>query len=170
MPCALAGRTASTKPPLLTARELERDDPRPPRAEHEIAAEVLLRVPERAVVARIDREVAVVAPTSLDLRLRARARPRNLLGLRHLTERIAGRASRVPDGRVIVRPRRAEADRDVAGVVHRDAAHPAPERVRVRVARCVRPLLVDRGGAVFLPAPPATTGSRGAPPPRPRGE
>src|SRR5881394_252862 len=113
MPGALAGRTASTKPPLLTARELERDDPRPPRTEHEIAAEVLLRVPERAVVARVDGEVAVVAPA--------------LLGLRHLTERIAGRASGVAHGRVVVRPRRAEADRDVAGMVHRDAAHPPPE-------------------------------------------
>src|SRR5262249_30300473 len=76
---ALGGAGQSEGRALVPARELERDDPRPPRTEDEIAVEVLLRVPERAVVAGIDREIAVVAPASLDLRLRPCSRERHLL-------------------------------------------------------------------------------------------
>ena len=74
--------------------KLERDDARPPRAEHDDAGvEVLLRVEEGAVVGRVDGEVAVVAPAALGLGLRAEPGERGLLGLGHLA---AGSPARRP--------------------------------------------------------------------------
>src|SRR5437899_271926 len=79
----------STLAALLAARELERGDSGSPGSEDQVRSEVLLRVPERAVVRRVDAQVAVVAPASLDLRLGTGAGPGDLLRLRHLAERIA---------------------------------------------------------------------------------
>src|SRR6266849_8554887 len=79
---------------LLAARELERGDPRAPRSEDQVGAEVLLRVPERAVVRWVEAQVAVVTPASLFLRLGTGAGQGHLCGLRHLTKRIA----RLPSG------------------------------------------------------------------------
>src|SRR4051812_6157112 len=133
---------------LLAAGELERDDARPPGSDHDgVLPEVLLRVPEGAVVARVDGQVAVVAPAALDLGLRAGAGVRDLLGLGHLTQRVTGRATGVADRRVVVRSRGAVAGGDVALLVLGDAAHPAPERVRQPVGGRVGALLVDRGSA-----------------------
>src|SRR5690242_15889029 len=88
---------------LLTARELERADASGPRSDHdEVGRQVLLRVPERAVVGRIDAHLAVVAPAAFRFRLRAAARVEHLLGLGHLPRRVAGRAAGVPDRRVVV--------------------------------------------------------------------
>src|SRR5919198_5144369 len=82
---------AASKHLPSTARELERDDSRPPRSEqNEVVGEVLLRVPEGAVVARVDGQVAVVAPAALDLGLWPGAGMRRLLDLGHLPERIVG--------------------------------------------------------------------------------
>src|SRR5207253_865019 len=113
---------------LPAARELERGDSGSPRSEDQVGAEVLLRVPERAVVRWVEAQVAVVTPASLDLRLGTGAGPGDLFGLRHLAERIARHPSGVPHRREVVRPGRAETDRDVAGMVHRYAPHPAPQR------------------------------------------
>src|SRR5256714_9790287 len=129
---------------LLTTGEPERDDTRVPRAEDQVGAQILLRVPERTVVGGIDGEIAVITPATFDLRLWSDAGPGDLLRLRHLTGGSAGIASRVADGRIVVGTRGAEAESDVAGVIHGDAPHPTPERVRGRVGRCVRPLLEDR--------------------------
>src|SRR5437899_12045452 len=77
---------------LPAAGELERSDAGAPGSDHDrVGRQVLLRVPEGAVVARVDGQVAVVAPAALDLRLRTGARVRHLLGPRHLPERVAGR-------------------------------------------------------------------------------
>src|SRR5207247_8155854 len=46
-------RTRAMRTELLTTRESERDDARSPRAEDQVGTEVLLRVPERAVVTGI---------------------------------------------------------------------------------------------------------------------
>src|SRR5205823_5102151 len=92
-------------------------------------------------------QVAVVAPAALDLRLRTAAGVGDLLGLGQLPERIAGVAARVADRRVVVGARGAEAKSDVAALVLRDAAHPAPERIRRDIVRRVGSLLVDRGRA-----------------------
>src|SRR6187549_2055833 len=87
---------------LPAAGELERDDARPPGSDHErVLTEVLLRVPEGAVVARIDGQVAVVAPAAFRLGLRAGAGVRDLLGLGHLPERVAGSPTGVADRRVV---------------------------------------------------------------------
>src|SRR5947207_2375140 len=90
-----------------------------------------------------------VPSAAFDLRLRTGYGVRHLLGLRHLAERVTGTASGVPNGRVVVRPGGAVADRDVAVLVLGDAAHPAPERVRRRVVGRVRALLVQRRRAAL---------------------
>src|SRR6185436_17934527 len=145
------GRAAVGRNELLlgaAAGEPERDDSRPPGADHDrVLGEVLLRVPERAVVARVDGDIAVVAPASLGLGLRAGAGVRDLLGLGELPERVAGRAAGVPDRRIVVRPGRAEAGGDVALLVLGDRAHPAPDRIGEAVGGRVGALLVDRGSA-----------------------
>src|SRR5439155_7042739 len=125
-----------------TTGELERDHARAPGPDQDdVLGEVLLRVPERAVVARVDGQVAVVAPPAFDLGLRARARVADLLRRGHLTQRVAGGPARVAHGREVVRPRGAVAEGDVAVAVLGDAAHPPPERVRRRVVGRVRALL-----------------------------
>ena len=131
---------------LLAAREAERADARRPAPEHDrVRREVLAREPEGAVVRRVDAQLAVVAPPPFRLRLRALARVQHLLGLRHPAERIPGRAAGVPQRRIVVCAGGAEADRDVALLVHRHAGHPARLRARHRVVRCVCALLVDDG-------------------------
>src|SRR5512133_794183 len=146
-------RRGSEKCLLLAAGELERDDARPPGSDHDrVLREVLLRVPEHAVVARVDGQVAVVAPAALDLGLWAGAGIRDLLGLGHLAQRVAGRLAGVADRRVVVRARSAVAGGDVAVLVLSDAAHPAPERVGRAVGRRVGALLVDGGSAAIRDA------------------
>src|SRR3954464_10058246 len=109
----LSGRAPASRA-LSTTGELERDDARAPGPDHDhVLGQILLRVPERAVVGRVDGEVAVVAPAALDLRLRARAREPDLLGLRHLAEWVARSASRVADRREVVRAGSAVAEGDV---------------------------------------------------------
>src|SRR3954468_19504541 len=67
---------------LPTAGELERDDACAPGPDHDrVLGQVLLRVPEGAVVGRVDGQLAVVAPAALDLRLRPGAGEPDLLGL-----------------------------------------------------------------------------------------
>src|SRR4029078_12503146 len=77
--------------------------------------------------------------------LGARAGLEDPLALAHHSERVAyemaGVAERWPDGAA----RRAVAEADVAGLVHRNAAHPAVGRVGN-----VRSLLVDRQGAARI--------------------
>src|SRR2546423_11630639 len=121
---------------LLTTGEPERDDTRVPRAEDQVGAQILLRVPERTVVGGIDGEIAVITPAAFDLRLWSDAGPGDLLRLRHLTGGSAGIASRVADGRVGVGARGAEARSDVAGGIPGDVPPPPPERVRGSGGSC----------------------------------
>src|SRR6266542_4425339 len=145
---------------LSTAGERERDHARAPGPDDDrVHGEVLLRVPEGAVVGRVHGQVAVVAPAPLDLRLRAGAGERDLLDLGHLAKRVACGPAGVADRRVVVGPGRAVAEGDVAVLVLGDAAHPAPERIGRRVVGRVRPLLVDPWGAApraphLVPADP----------------
>src|ERR1700675_2252400 len=93
-----------------TAGELERDDAGAPGPEQDhVLREVLLRVPESAVVARVDGEVAVVAPAALDLGLRPRAGVGDLLRLGHLARRVARRSAGVANRGIVVRPGSARA-------------------------------------------------------------
>src|SRR5207237_5831910 len=61
---------------------------------------VLVHVPERAVVDRVDRHVGVVAPARVRRRLDARAVDDRPFAKRHLPERVAGKAARVADAGV----------------------------------------------------------------------
>src|SRR5438874_420007 len=143
-PRAYPRRAAALRALVPTTGELERDHARAPGPDQDdVLGEVLLRVPERAVVARVDGEVAVVAPAALDLGLRTGARVADLLRRGHLTQRVAGGPARVAHGREVVRPRGAVAEGDVAVAVLGDAAHPPPEWVRRRVVGRVGALLVD---------------------------
>src|SRR5207249_1001672 len=95
------------------ARELERPDSRVP-VEGAVRGEVLVRVPECAVVGRIDTHARVVAPAAEGGRLRAVAVDDRPLALRHHAERIAREPPGVVDSRMEAGARDAEAERDVA--------------------------------------------------------
>src|SRR4051794_27543176 len=116
--------------PHRAVREAEVPDARVPR-ERRRRRVVLLRVPEGALVARVDADVAVVAPAVAGGRLTAGARKKRGLTLRELVRRVAREPSRVADLRIDRRRRGAEADRQVTGSVHRGAPHPAPGAVRL---------------------------------------
>src|SRR6185369_6479116 len=81
---------------------------------------------------------AVVAPAARAVELGPRPLDDARL-LPHLSERVGGVARHVPDRRPRREARHAVAERDVAGLVHRDAAHPP----MVAVVRTVGALLVD---------------------------
>src|SRR4029450_3394861 len=107
--------------------ELEVPNPRPP-VEAGVRRVVLLRVPVGAVVDRVDRHVAVVAPAAERVQLAAGAHEEGRLSLRQLARRITRQTSRVADLWMDSCRRSAEADRQVAAVVHGGASHPAPSR------------------------------------------
>src|SRR5262249_365431 len=113
---------------LRAARQLERGDPGAP-VEGAAGAQVLVGVPERAVVARIDLHAAVVPPAVRVGRLRAAPRLDYQLGL-HRAERVGRHAAGDADRREHTGAGRAIAQGDVAQPVHRDAAHPTAGFVR----------------------------------------
>src|SRR5437870_348007 len=124
-------------------RELEARDSRMPwpgvgrRSRREV---VLVHVPERAVVDRIDRHVGVVAPARVRRRLDTRTVDDRAFAQRHLPERVAGKAARVADAGIDGRPvDDAVPETHVALLVLGDASHPAVDAV----AWCVRALLVQ---------------------------
>ena len=122
-------------------RESELSDSRAPRRRSSYG-EVLRRVPERAVVHGVDREVAVVAPPGRGSRLAACAIEQMRLAL---SERVGGvddEATRVADLRVDAAARCAESDGEVTLMIHRGASHPPPGRVGR-----IRAFLVDRDGS-----------------------
>ena len=80
-------------------RELEAPDPGLP-VERARARVVLVRVPERAVVAGVDREVRVVAPATERVGLAAGAGEEGGLALRQRVQRVARQPPRVADLRV----------------------------------------------------------------------
>src|SRR5205823_8469047 len=119
---------------------------------------VLLRVPEGAVVDRVDGHVAVVAPAAKPTVLASLAREERRLALCELVRRIGREAARVADPRHDRRARGAEAERQVAVLVHRGASHPAPGRVRLvsallDEARCAGGRVVDLEPADSADAP-----------------
>ena len=97
---------------LLAAGELETPDSRAP-VERAARLEVLIRVPERAVVHRINGHGAVIAPSIQICELRTGARLNNVLRL-HCAHRIGGQPPRVPYRRVNTAAGRAVAQRDIS--------------------------------------------------------
>src|SRR5664280_542603 len=97
---------------LLAARELETPDSRAP-VECAARLEVLIRVPERAVVRRINGHGAVIAPSIQICELRTGARLNNVLRL-HCAHRIGGQPPRVPYRRVNTAAGRAVAQRYIS--------------------------------------------------------
>ena len=150
-------------------RKLERSNTCLPVAARTVglAAVVLVRVPERAVVRRIDAHRRVIAPAitrraAAVVRLRTRTGNELCLALRQRIQRIAREASGIRDAWKIRHraARRAIGERHVALCVDGDAAHPAMQR---RVGRVdlllhrrrrhdlagdvdLRPLRPDRNG------------------------
>ena len=97
---------------LLAARELETPDSRAP-VERAARLEVLIRVPERAVVQRIDGHGAVIAPSTEIRELRTAARLNNVLRL-HCARRIGREPPGVPDRRENTAAGRAVAQRYIS--------------------------------------------------------
>jgi hypothetical protein len=113
---------------------------------------ILGGVPEGAVVCWVYHHLRVVAPASARAGLRACARDKGFLTLRHLAKRVGNEPARVADRWVHGCAGGAETYSNVALVVHGYAAHPAVRAVAWRVCA----LLEDRGGSVgaahFIPA------------------
>ncbi len=134
-----AGHRALERPgrAARAARKPERTDA---RLEVETGGRgvVLLRVPERAVVDRVDGHRAVVAPPAVAVHLAAGAGEPDVLGA-HEPERVAGEPARDADRGVHGRARLRVSEGHVAVSVHRDRTHPSEA-----VVRGVGPLLVDR--------------------------
>src|SRR5674476_279408 len=100
---------------LVAAGELETRDFRAP-VERAARLEVLVRVPERAVVHRIDGHGAVIAPSTEIRELRTAARLNNALRL-HCAQRIGDQPPRVPYRRVNTAAGRAVAQRYISYLV-----------------------------------------------------
>src|SRR5437870_4811975 len=120
--------------------------------------DVVADVPNRAVVARIDRGLRVVLPTHHGLRVLAF--DEHALAERQLTGRVAGE----PRGEALARkgrwPAERVADADVAQTIDRRAGHPAKEpvrRVRALLMQADRAVLLD---PEFVPADAAAAGRR----------
>src|SRR5207248_10525446 len=111
------------------ARKLERADPRPP-IERATARNVLVGVPEGAIVGRIDSQRAVVAP-SRKIRTGLRARPidNDSLTLIHHAGRTRSRSPSVMNFRMNRASGNAETECHVAALVHGNATHPAIVRI-----------------------------------------
>src|SRR5207237_9592123 len=133
-----------------TVRELEGPDAGMP-VERAARREVLGRVPEGAVIHRVDRHRAVVAPALEPTPLRSRPVDQDRLCLKG-AEWICRRAARVYDRWVQGGAREAVADRAVTDAVHRRAAHPA-----VALVRRVGALLVDGGRLAWTADPVPVT-------------
>src|SRR5207253_9590951 len=109
---------------------------------------VLVDVPERAVVRRIDVHVGVVAPARVRRPLHAGAVDDGSLAEGHLAERVPEEAAGVADAGIDRRAvDHAVAQRHVALRVLRDRAHPPVHPV----VRYEGPLLVDRVPAADTP-------------------
>ena len=104
---------------------------------------VLVRVPEGAVVHRVNAHGAVIAPAVAGAGLAAGAGKESRLPLGQCVDRVGREPPGITDLREDGRGRGAETHREVATVVHRGAAHPAPRRVRL-----IGALLEDGHGAV----------------------
>src|SRR5262249_23759814 len=129
-PCHLVGQRA--------AWELERCDPCAP-VEGAAGLQVLVGIPEGAIVNGIDCHCRVVAPATQVRELGAIAGDDAVFGLDSV-QRISRQAARVANAWPYTAARRAIAERDVALLVHGDTAHPAVYSVGGR--EC--PLLEDR--------------------------
>ncbi len=133
-----------------TRRELERANARLP-ASTAGRGIVLLGVPEGAVVRRVHRHHAIIAPTGSVVGLRATPSNEGLLSLGQRTRCVTGQAAGIPNRRIRCTTGNTVAQRHVAGNVHGNAAHPA-----VIGVRCIGALLVDAPTATaiaqFIPA------------------
>ena len=98
---------------------------------------VLVCVIERAIVHRIDREIAVIAP-AIGRSTLAPGAIKKVLFSRQRIQWVRRQSARVTDLRVNRAAGRAKAERDVVLVVGGDAAHPAPGGIRL-----IRALLED---------------------------
>jgi len=116
MPCALLRRSALSKPEVADAGA-------PIEAGRGLV--VLARVVERAVVHRIDGEIAVVAPAIGGGALTARAVEKMLL-TRQRIQWIRRQPAGVTDLRAYRTTGCAEAECDIALVVRCDTTHPTP--------------------------------------------
>src|SRR5262249_39010363 len=121
-------------------RELERADPGAP-VEAARRLQVLVRVPERAIVDGVDGHRAVVPPAAEAPRLRPDTGRQGVLGL-HRPRRVADEATGVADAWPYAAARDAIAEEHVALLVLGDRPHPARGRVGGE-----RPRLEEGGGA-----------------------
>src|SRR6188472_2989663 len=121
MPCALLRRGALSKPEVPDAGA-------PVEAGRGLV--VLARVVERAVVHRIDGEIAVVAPAIGGGALTACAVEKMLL-TRQRIQRIRRQPAGVTDLRTYRTARHTKAECDVALVIRCDTTHPTPGRIRL---------------------------------------
>src|ERR1051326_2174402 len=117
---------------------------------------ILLRVPEGAIVVRIDREIAIIAPPIFRYSyLNSRTREHHGFTLSEIVQRIGRETTGIMEGWIIVRSTRAITNCDIAHMVHRGATHPAPEWIRL-IEWGKRALLINRRSgaeiAHFVPA------------------
>src|SRR2546428_7914324 len=102
-------------PVRFTGVELERSDARAP-IKAAAGLVVLLRVPKGAVVFRVNRHTAVIAP-ALERILLDPASAHEDGGACHRSQRVARRASHREDARIQIMAGGAEAERDIAHLV-----------------------------------------------------
>src|SRR5439155_19462822 len=97
--------------------------------------DVLLRVPEGAVIQRVDCQIAVVSPTSQRARLAAGAGKECRFTLSQDIERVGKEPPGVTDLRVHRCARSTVAESKISLLVHGRTTHPKPGPVRLVGAR-----------------------------------
>ena len=135
--------------PLLARRKLQLRDPRTP-IKRTVVLQVLRRVKEGAIVNWINRHAAVVTPSIETGQLGACSDLNGHFSLQS-SQWIGGNAPGITNRWVYLFTGDAVTDGNIAGLVHRDAAHPA----EIRIGR-VSALLENRPGsarsAQFVPS------------------
>lgn len=111
-------------------RELERTNARPP-VKAGCRRVVLLRVPEGAVIDRVNSDVTVITPAAVGASLASGSGEQGSFALGQNSGWISRQAARITNLRIDCSARRAIANRDVSLLVHRRAAHPSPRRIRL---------------------------------------
>src|SRR5262245_25584360 len=115
--------------PAASIRQPERSDAA--RVARRILLEVVTDVPDRTVVARVDRRLRIILPPHHALR--GFAFDQHRFAKRQLPRRVAGESAGESLADIVVAATERIADADVAELVDRRAGHPAVEAIgRVR--------------------------------------
>src|SRR5204863_4054467 len=93
-----------------------------------VSCQVFVRVPESAVIGRVDAHTAVVTPATASVGLRSCAFHDAVLAL-HRARWIGGHAARITNSREIAAAGSTVSHSNVTRLIHRDRAHPAVLRV-----------------------------------------